>query len=29
MKSNIFKYATSELSQDVVICWILDIEKKL
>lgn len=29
MKPNIFKYATSELSQDVVIYWILDIEKKL
>ncbi|WP_283591230.1 PD-(D/E)XK nuclease family protein [Clostridium butanoliproducens] len=24
MKPNIFKYATSELSQDAVICWILE-----
>jgi hypothetical protein len=23
MKPNIFKYATSELSQDAFICWLL------
>ena len=28
MKPNLFKYATSELSQDAIICWLLEWAKK-
>jgi hypothetical protein len=27
-KPNIFKYATSELSQDSIICWLLEWAKE-
>ena len=27
MKPNLFKYATSELSQDAFICWLLEWAK--